>query len=145
MPRTALNICLLAVVALLAMPAIADTPPTGKVPQGSYLQTCEGAKMEGYTLHATCTAMDGSAMSTSLDQANGCTGDVGNVNGILVCTGAVGSFFRTCREVRIEGNTLYGTCQMGNGAWRESPPLQNFQGFQGNINNCNGVLKNGNC
>lgn len=145
MSRTALSICLTAVVALVATPAISDTPPTGQVPQGSYLKTCTGAKMEGYTLYASCRKMDGAMMNASLDQANGCTGDVGNVNGILVCTGAVGSYFRTCRDVRIEGNTLYGVCQMANGAWRESPPLENFQGFQGNINNCNGVLKNGDC
>ncbi len=143
MSRTSLSICLIAVIVLLALPAIGDTPPTGKPPNGTYQKTCKG-HMDGYKLIAKCQKKDGSWMETSLDQANGCVGDVGNVNGILVCTGAVGGYFRTCRDIKIVGNTISGTCQRANGSWKPTS-LSNFKGFQGNINNCDGDLKNGDC
>ncbi len=101
--------------------------------------------MSGYKLSATCKDMRGASHNTSLDQANGCTGDVGNVNGILVCTGAVGSYFRTCRDVKVMGNTLSGNCQRRDGSWNPNASLKGFKGFQGNINNCNGELQNGGC
>ena len=144
MSRTSLSICLLTAVALLALPAIGDTPPTGKPPIGSYQKTCKDYKMAGYTLNATCRKMDGSWMNSSLDQAHGCVGDVGNVNGILVCTGPVGSYFRTCRDIKVEGQTMSATCQRRNGSWKQTS-LTNFQGFQGTINNCDGNLQNGDC
>ena len=54
-------------------------------PRGSYESTCTDARMDGYTLKATCQRRDGSWRWTSLEDAYDCDGRISNDNGRLVC------------------------------------------------------------
>jgi hypothetical protein len=55
-------------------------------PRGSYRDTCENIRMDGYTLRATCQRRDGSWRWTSLDNAYDCEGRIANFDGRLTCT-----------------------------------------------------------
>src|SRR6266478_828720 len=55
------------------------------LPQGTYLQSCSGARMEGDTLVARCRTRDGSEQRSALSGVNRCVGDIGNSNGSLAC------------------------------------------------------------
>jgi hypothetical protein len=55
------------------------------LPQGSYLSSCSGAKMEGDTLVARCRAQNGSEQRSALAGVRRCVGDIGNSNGSLQC------------------------------------------------------------
>ena len=55
------------------------------LPQGSYLQSCSGARMEGDTLVARCRTRDGREERSALAGVNRCVGDIGNSNGSLQC------------------------------------------------------------
>ncbi len=56
------------------------------IPQGSYLRSCNGARIEGDTLVARCRAVDGREQRSALATVNRCVGDIGNNNGQLQCT-----------------------------------------------------------
>lgn len=64
---------------------------SGQVPQGSYLQTCRGANLNGNMLSAQCTGPTGAPVFSTLD-TNGCRGrDISNDRGYLRCNaGPVG-------------------------------------------------------
>jgi CVNH domain-containing protein len=115
-------------------------------PSGSYQKTCKDIKFANNNLTATCQKGNGGgyAAPSTLPDAAGCVGDIGNVFGTLVCTGAVGSYYLTCKDSRVDGSTLSATCKKKDGTWVPSS-LANFQGFHGNINNCDGQLRNGPC
>ena len=55
------------------------------LPQGSYLQSCSGARMEGDTLVARCRTANGAEQRSALAGVNRCVGDIGNNNGSLSC------------------------------------------------------------
>ena len=55
------------------------------LPQGSYLNSCSGARMEGDTLVARCRTTDGREERSALAGVNRCVGDIGNSNGSLRC------------------------------------------------------------
>ncbi len=55
------------------------------LPQGTYLSSCSGARMEGDTLVARCRTRDGSEQRSALAGVNRCVGDIGNSNGSLSC------------------------------------------------------------
>ena len=61
------------------------------VPPGSYLRSCGNAYLQGDTLIATCSRMDGYAQQTSLPAVRSCVGDIGNANGDLTCSHARGA------------------------------------------------------
>jgi hypothetical protein len=124
-------------LAAAAMPALAN-------PAGSYSKTCSNISMSGDTLSATCTRMDGSKAQTSLQFASSCVGDIGNINGVLACAGPNGSYSMTCTGITVSGNTLNATCRTKAGQMVPAS-LPGFQGFQGNISNCDGKLQNGPC
>jgi hypothetical protein len=63
-----------------AMPAQAQG-----MPQGSYLNSCTGAHMEGDTLVARCRTTDGREQRSALSGVGRCAGDIGNSNGSLHC------------------------------------------------------------
>ncbi len=132
-----LMIALAAVVMAAALPALAN-------PTGSYTKTCSGITMSGDTLQASCTRMDGSKAQTELPFASSCVGDIGNVNGVLACAGPNGSYSITCTGISVSGNTLNATCRTKAGQMVPAT-LPGFQGFQGNISNCDGKLQNGPC
>ena len=55
------------------------------LPQGSYLNNCTGARMQGDTLIARCRTPDGGEQRSALAEANRCVGDIGARNGTLHC------------------------------------------------------------
>jgi hypothetical protein len=132
-------VCILS-LALFAALSLAAEP----APSGSYQKTCKHISFSNNNLTATCSIGSASGKPSTLRDAAGCMGDIGNVHGTLVCTGAVGSFYLTCKDSRVEGSTLSSTCKKKDGSWVPAS-LEHFQGFEGNINNCDGQLRNGPC
>src|SRR6266852_4596600 len=55
------------------------------LPQGTYLSSCSGARMEGDTLVARCRTRDGGEARSALAGVHRCVGDIGNSNGSLSC------------------------------------------------------------
>ena len=51
-----------------------------------------------------------------------------------------GSYSRTCRDIRMEGNSLRASCQKNNSRWRDTS-LKNFGSCRGQIINDNGRLR----
>lgn len=127
-----------AIAALFTLPALAANPPAG-----SYQKTCSNIAYDGTTLTGQCKTMAGQAVAATLSYPASCIGDIGNVNGVLACTGPNGSYAITCRNISVSGTTLKGECQRRDQSWNPSASLANFQGFQGEITNCNGNLQNG--
>jgi hypothetical protein len=113
-------------------------------PGGSYTDSCKNIQMKGTTLHAVCKSLDGREMPTSLKEANRCAEGVANINGILNCevSGVLppGSYITTCRDVRLQGTTLYATCNDGKDHWL-SASLRDVQKCNGDIANQNGTLR----
>ncbi|MDR1910964.1 MAG: CVNH domain-containing protein [Helicobacteraceae bacterium] len=107
-------------------------------PAGSYTQTCSNIKLNGENLSADCKRMNGSNNHSTLEFATSCVGNVSNVDGHLVCTGPIGSFARTCRNTRVEGNIVYSNCQRISGSWKDTQ--SSFSGFQHPLTNCDGNL-----
>ena len=98
--RSSLPLIACAVVGALGLSAFAQErtspprPPGGggsQVPQGSYLQTCRGANMNGNMLSAQCIGTTGAPVFSTID-TNGCRGrDISNDQGYLRCNaGPVG-------------------------------------------------------
>ena len=115
-----------------------STGPAISVPAGSYQQTCSDIRMEGSTLHASCLTFDQHSHDTSLAFADSCVGVISNVNGVLACTGPVGSYAETCRDAMVSGQTLSATCRK-----RDQSEMQSsvtFSGFQHPVTNCDGQL-----
>jgi len=113
-------------------------------PVGSYQKTCSGISVSGTTLNASCKTFSGQSMQTTLPYYASCVGDISNINGTLACAGPNGSYALTCTGATVSGNTLSATCKK-----KDQTPVQTslpgFQGFQGNISNCDGKLQNGPC
>ena len=57
----------------------------GGVPGGSYQSSCTNIQRNGRTLTATCTAPNGSNITSSINAAQCRGGDIANVNGRLAC------------------------------------------------------------
>jgi len=53
-------------------------------PPGSYMESCRNAGMSGGMLQATCRAVNGRWMDSSIDPRR-CRGDIANFNGRLAC------------------------------------------------------------
>ena len=115
-----------------------------QAPAGSYQKSCSGISVSGTTLNATCKTFNQQNMQTNLPYFASCVGDIGNINGTLACAGPNGSYALTCTDATVKGNTLSATCKK-----KDQTPVQTslpgFQGFQGNISNCDGKLQNGPC
>lgn len=125
----------------LAVAALAATAIVGTAiaqPSGSYQETCSDIRMEGDTLHATCMTFDQQPNETSLQFPNSCVGVISNVDGVLACTGPVGSYAETCTDASVSGQTLTATCRKIDGSMMESSV--EFSGFQHPVTNCDGQL-----
>jgi hypothetical protein len=113
-------------------------------PGGSYTDSCRNIQMKGATLHAICKSLDGRELPTTLKDANRCAEGVANINGILNCevSGVLppGSYIATCRDVRLQGTTLYATCNDGKDRWL-SASLRDVEKCNGDIANQNGTLR----
>src|SRR6185295_20161031 len=114
--------CTLSLVLFSALSLAAQSAPSG-----SYQKTCKNIKFVKNDLTATCgTGSGGGSATSTLPDAAGCVGDIGNVRGTLVCTGAVGSFYLTCKDSQVSGSTLTATCKKKDGSWVPAS-LANFQ------------------
>jgi len=80
MRHSILLVALAFVIALCALPAMAQS-----LPPGSYQQTCTDIGMNGSTLYARCQDVNGNWQSTSLPNIQNCTGEIVNNNGSLQC------------------------------------------------------------
>lgn len=134
----------LGVVAAAAVLALGASASLAADPPGSYQKTCTNISVSGTTLNATCKTFSQQPMQTSLPYYASCVGDIGNINGTLACAGPNGSYALTCEDAVVKGNTLSARCKKKNGQFVDSS-LPGFQGFQGDISNCDGKLQNGNC
>jgi hypothetical protein len=113
-------------------------------PPGSYEKSCSAISVDGTTLKASCKTFNGQSMQTELPYFASCVGDLGNINGTLACAGPNGSYALTCEDSVVKGDTLSARCKKKDGKFINTT-LKGFQGFQGNINNCDGELRNGSC
>jgi hypothetical protein len=113
-------------------------------PAGSYTDSCRNIQMKGSTLHAVCKSLDGRELPTSLKDANRCAEGVANINGILNCevSGVLppGSYIATCKDVRLQGNTLSASCNDGKDHWRNTS-MRDANKCGGDIANQNGTLR----
>jgi hypothetical protein len=130
--------------ALAAAAAFGMSAAYAANPSGSYQKTCSNISVSGTTLSASCKTFNQQNMQTSLPYYASCVGDIGNINGVLACAGPNGSYALTCTGATVTGTTLKATCKK-----KDQTPvpasLANFQGFQGDISNCDGKLQNGAC
>jgi hypothetical protein len=65
----------------------------GKLPPGSYQQTCNFEKVQGSSLSADCHSKNGQSMKTKLQRYYLCNGDISNDNGNLTCNKTGSGFF----------------------------------------------------
>jgi hypothetical protein len=72
---------------LILLAALAASPPghAQGLPQGTYLDTCSGARVEGASLIARCRGADGMEQHSALLNFDRCAGDIANNNGVLSC------------------------------------------------------------
>jgi hypothetical protein len=138
--RASISLCM----TTAALLAIGSTAALAQAPAGSYQKTCADIAVSGTTLNANCKTFSGQPTPTNLPFYASCVGDIGNINGTLACAGPNGSYALTCQDATVKGDTLSARCKKANGQPEETS-LKGFQGFQGNINNCDGKLRNGNC
>jgi CVNH domain len=138
-------------------------------PYGSYQQTCRDIRSDDDRLSARCQRADGGWNDTSLDYRN-CRGEVINDNGNLRCGGdnrgydnrdydnrgydnrgyhsggrwegglPPGDYKRTCRNMSVNGDRLYATCERVDGGWKNTT-LKHFDRCQSKIVNDNGNLR----
>ncbi|AQR62475.1 hypothetical protein BZG35_13090 [Brevundimonas sp. LM2] len=82
---------LLATVGSTSIPGPAEAQSRG-VPNGSYAQSCSNARVNQGRLYAQCLDIRRRARATSIALSACSSGDIGNDNGLLVCTGGRGQF-----------------------------------------------------
>jgi hypothetical protein len=77
----------LAIVVLLVLggEGLALAQPWGRLPPGSYRQTCSKINFDGRTLTARCLDVRGRSVRTSLANPHRCRRDIANINGTLMC------------------------------------------------------------
>jgi hypothetical protein len=72
-------------VSCIAGLALAAAAHAQGLPQGPYLDTCDGAKVEGPNLMAQCRDVDGIERHSALINFPRCSGPIINDNGVLTC------------------------------------------------------------
>lgn len=119
------------------------------LPPGNYIETCRNAQLDGDRLTAECEKRNGKWRKTSLDDINRCSDAIANDNGHLVCPkdpnrygyynnngnqggyqggnqggyqGGIpsGTYTQSCRNMRMNGNTLEAECQARDGDWHRT-------------------------
>ncbi len=116
-------------------------------PRGSYQSSCKNIKVRGDVLYARCKDNNNHWVDSSLNDYDRCGGDISNLNGQLSCGQGGGSYgapagdyTQTCRDIRVEGNTLRARCQTGNGDWVDTY-LDSYNRCRNGISNINGQLR----
>jgi len=98
-----------------------------EIPRGSYRATCEGIRVDGYRLKASCGTERGAWRRSSLD-LRACDGDIVNQDGYLRCAqedhyyGGLppGSYLRSCTDVKVRRGQLEADCRSDDHGWRNS-------------------------
>lgn len=118
--------------------------PSGRVPSGSYKNSCRDIRTDGNKLKAQCQKRNGVWNNTNINYKN-CSGDIWNDNGDLACKGSGsggnaprGSYKNSCTDYYTEGNRLYASCKKKNGGWRNTSI--NYRNCNKDIWNDNGEL-----
>jgi hypothetical protein len=134
----------------LLLAGIAWSAQAQGLPQGSYLQSCGNAAIQGDTLFAVCRSADGRDVRASLPSVSRCTGDIANNNGLLQCGGGQpygqaqglpqGSFSQSCGNVAIQDDTLFAVCRTADGRDVRAS-LPSVSRCTGDIANNNGLLQ----
>ena len=128
------------------------------LPGGDYKETCQNIRMYGERLYAACEKRDGGWRNTSIDVDNCPQDRFINDDGHLRCAvgGSYhryrdgddygggyrlppGSYKESCQNIRVQGETLYATCQKRNGGWHDTS-LNDFDDCRSPIFNRNGHL-----
>ncbi len=98
-----------------------------QVPGGSYRASCEGIRLDGYRLKASCRTEHGTWRRSSLD-IRVCDDDIENQNGYLRCAqddryyGGLppGSYLRSCTHVQVRRGQLEADCRSDDHGWLHS-------------------------
>lgn len=122
----------------------------GWPPAGSYQQSCRDGRVNGDTLTASCQDNRGRWNYSSIN-VRSCNGDIRNDDGRLACSwggggggpgwgGALpgGSYQSSCRDARVNGDTLSASCQDNRGRWNYSS--LRYRECRNEIRNDNGRL-----
>jgi hypothetical protein len=78
-------------LALAGLAVSSTTYAAGNQPIGSYARTCNNISVQGDSLSASCTKLDGNSQQTTLPQLDEClnsitrSGDIANLDGNLIC------------------------------------------------------------
>ncbi|MEM7008204.1 MAG: CVNH domain-containing protein [Thermodesulfobacteriota bacterium] len=115
----------------------------GKIPKGSYRDSCKNAYVEGSYLYANCKKKNGGWNKSSINYRN-CNKEIKNDNGNLVCGGGhsnypSGSYKKSCKNLYMEGKYLEADCKNDNGKWKHSSI--NYKNCNRGIYNDNGKLR----
>jgi hypothetical protein len=115
-----------------------------RAPRGSYLASCEGIRVDGHRLKASCRTNRGTWRRSSLD-LRVCDDDIVNRDGYLRCShadryyGALppGSYLRSCTHVKVIRGRLEADCRRDNHKWRETKisvnACERFRNQNGNL------------
>jgi len=114
-------------------------------PQGSYTQTCNEVRADGYALRARCQTSDGRWLDAYIDNYSQCMGDIVNDEGHLECTRGrgrtvpQGTYTQTCRQIYVRGDTLRAQCETRDSRWVWSE-LNDWDSCRSGIVNLDGQL-----
>jgi hypothetical protein len=128
---------------------------------GPYTQTCKDIKSHDNYLEARCQTKNGDWHKTSLDDFQGCHGQIVNEDGYLHCVAGAGfvgnapygapvasyqnglpggSYTQSCDGIRIHGDDLEAHCQTKDGG-SHNAKLDDFQKCKSEIINDDGKLR----
>ena len=114
-------------------------------PQGSYTQTCNEVRADGYALRARCQTSDGRWLDAYIDNYSQCAGEIVNDEGHLECsrtggrTVPQGTYTQTCRQIYVRGDTLRAQCETRDRRWVWSE-LNDWDSCRSGIVNLDGQL-----
>lgn len=115
----------------------AGSAARGELPPGPWRETCRDGVLDGAILRASCKDTRGAWRLTFIDLAT-CDGEVGNIDGQLVCliaappppaapklmamrdTLPTGKWVQFCRAATLVNYMMRAECYAGNGQWRTS-------------------------
>jgi len=119
----------------------------GRLPGGSWNESCVAGRMVNSVLYAQCTDRNGRRVNTSINMRTCPSKEVRNTNGRLTCIGAGpaparlpgGSWNQSCVAGRMVGSTLYAQCEDRNGR-RVNSSINMRQCPSNLVRNSNGQL-----
>src|ERR1041385_8674786 len=142
----------LALLIVLLSQEATPTQPQVNFPAGPYQQTCTDISVKNGNLYAKCQDEKGKPHSARLTKFEKCSSGIVNKNGSLECPHAKGevanaapslppgSYTETCKDIRMQGTTLYGSCNDGKDRWIKTE-LHDAHKCSGDISNYQGSLR----